>query len=204
MHSYYANNNLPKHLSDYTIMVAEVASTVNEILLAEYLINKEKDKEKKKKLLWELIDTIRATLIRQSMFAEFEEYIRQGSDDNKILTEDILSGRYKELVKEYFGRENININEEIKYEYLRIPHFYSSYYVYKYATGITSAIYIAKHILEKKEEYVEKYLNMLKAGGSKKALDILKIAEVDLENKETYENAFAYLDNKINEFISLC
>lgn len=202
MHSYYANTTQKIYHADYTIMVAEVASTVNEILLAEHLIRNEKDKLKKKMLLKEHIDGIRATLIRQTMFAEFEQNIHSRSENEEILTNTDLDKTYFDLVKKYFG-DDIILDSEIESEWARVPHFYRSYYVYKYATGITSAIYIAHNILEKGEEYRDKYIEMLKTGGKIKSLDVLKIADVDLEDPKIYEDAFKYLKEKIDELIQL-
>ena len=134
MHSYYASKNQNIINANYTIMVAEVASTVNEIILANYLINKEKDKKKKAALINEQLDMIRATLIRQAMFAEFEKTIHSRIEAGESLTSDNLNNVYFELVKKYFGDSCI-INEEIKYEWARIPHFYRCFYVYKYNTA---------------------------------------------------------------------
>lgn len=202
MHSYYADATQEIYNANYTIMVAEVASTVNEILLANYLIENEEDSLKKKMLLVEHIDGIRATLIRQTMFAEFEQIIHEKSEEDKILTSDDLNKIYFELVKKYFGNDII-LDEQIQYEWARIPHFYRSYYVYKYATGITSAIYIANNILIKGKKYRDKYIKMLKTGGKYKSLKVLKIADVDLEDKEIYDNAYEYLEDKINELKEL-
>lgn len=202
MHSYMADSTQEIYNAGYTILIAEVASTVNEILLANYLITNTKDEELKKKILWEHIDGLRATLLRQTMFAEFEEYVHNKIDKGVPLTEKDLSENYFELVNKYFG-EDIIIDEQIRYEWERIPHFYSSFYVYKYATGVSAAIYIAKNILERGKEYREKYFEMLKTGGKIKSLDILKIAEVDLEDRRTYNQAFEYLEDKINEFEKL-
>ena len=163
MHSYYANRSQSVNNSNYTIMVAEVASTVNEIILAENILKKEKNIEKRKKIIAELIGTITSTLVRQSMFAEFERKIhdRIFKEIPTVYTD--VTKEYEELLKKYFA--NITIDEKHKYEWLRIPHFYSPYYVYKYATGISSAIYIARNILNKEEGYLEKYIKMLKTGG---------------------------------------
>ena len=163
MHSYYANRSQSVNNSNYTIMVAEVASTVNEIILAENILKKEKDVEKRKNIIAELIGTITSTLVRQSMFAEFERKIhdRIFKEIPTVYTD--VTKEYEELLKKYFA--NITIDEKHKYEWLRIPHFYSPYYVYKYATGISSAIYIARNILNKEEGYLEKYIKMLKTGG---------------------------------------
>lgn len=202
MHSYYADTTQEIYNSGYTIMVAEVASTVNEILLANYLIEKETDITKKKMLLMEHIDGIRATLIRQTMFAEFEKIVHDKSEDNEVLTSKNLNEIYFDLVKKYFGKDVV-IDENIKYEWARIPHFYNSYYVYKYATGITSAIYIAHNILNQGEVYRNKYIKMLKTGGKYKSLKILKIADVDLEDENIYKEAYVYLKSKIKELEEL-
>ena len=202
MHSFYASKNQNIINANYTIMVAEVASTVNEILLANYLIKKETDSNKKAALINEQLDMIRATLIRQSMFAEFEKEVHSKMENGESLTSDNLNNVYFELVKKYFGDATI-VNEEIKYEWARIPHFYRCFYVYKYATGITSAIVIASKILEGEEGYVERYINMLSQGGAKDSLTLLRMVDVDLEKSETYEKAFKYFENNLNELKSL-
>ncbi len=202
MHSYYASNNQNIINANYTIMVAEVASTVNEILLANYLINKEANKKKKAALINEQLDTIRATLIRQAMFAEFEKEVHSKIEEGESLTSDNLNSIYFELVKKYFG-ESCIIDEEIKYEWARIPHFYRCFYVYKYSTGIISAIVIASKILAREKGYVEKYINMLSQGGSKDSLSLLRMVDVDLEKEETYEEAFKYFDKNLKELKNL-
>ena len=198
MHSYYASKNQNIINANYTIMVAEVASTVNEIILANYLIDKETDKMKKAALINEQLDMIRATLIRQAMFAEFEKEVYSKVEAGESLTSDILNDIYYDLVKKYFG-ESCIIDEEIKYEWARIPHFYRCFYVYKYSTGITSAIVIASKILSGEEGYIEKYINMLSQGGAKDSLSLLRMVDVDLEKEETYEIAFEYFKNNLNE-----
>ena len=202
MHSYYAGKSQNIINANYTIMVAEVASTVNEILLANYLINKEQDKNRKAALINEQLDTIRATLIRQTMFAEFEEIVHSKIEEGESLNAESLNDIYFELVKKYFG-ESCIINEEIKYEWARIPHFYSPFYVYKYATGITSAIVIASKILSGEEGYVDRYINMLSQGGSKDSLTLLRMVDVDLEKPETYEKAFEYFRKNLEELKNL-
>ena len=202
MHSFYSNRSQNAINANYTIMVAEVASTVNEIILANYLINKEEDKQKKAALINEQLDMIRATLIRQTMFAEFEKVIHSKIEENQSLTSDNLNEIYYEIVKKYFGSSTI-CDDEIKYEWARIPHFYRCFYVYKYATGITSAIVIASKILAGEEGYVEKYINMLSKGGSIDSLSLLRMVDVDLEKEETYETAFKYFENKLNQLKNL-
>ena len=206
MHSYLSSKAQDFETPDYTIMVAEVASTVNEMLFAEYNISKEQDKKKKAKLLFDLIDRIRATLFRQTMFAEFEKYANEAIWDEKEITRDDLNAYYSDLIKKYF-KDEVAESKEIMYEWSRIPHFYRPYYVYKYATGISSAIYIAKHILEdgknNERKYIEKYLDMLKSGGSKLSQDTLKIAGVDLKDKNVYKEAISYMNDKITELEEL-
>lgn len=202
MHSYYANNSQNIINANYTIMVAEVASTVNETILADYLINKETDKKKKASLINEQLDDIRATLVRQTMFAEFEKIVHERIEKGESLSSDELNNIYFDLVKKYFGEDCV-FDEEIKYEWARIPHFYSCFYVYKYATGITAAIAIASKILKGEPGYVEKYKKMLSLGGSKGSLELLKMVDVDLEKEETYEIAFNYFKEKLEELKKL-
>lgn len=191
MHSYYSNTNQNVIDSNYTIMVAEIASTTNEILLAKYQIENEQDKTKKAEIIYELLEMIRATLFRQAMFAEFEKMVHEKIELGKMLSSDDLSNMYYKLNEQYFGKDCI-IDEQIKYEWARIPHFYTPFYVYKYATGISAAIIIAKNILEGKEGYKEKYIEMLKQGCTKKSVELLKMVDVDLENIETYKGAIDF------------
>lgn len=198
MHSYYADTTQNVFDANYTIMVAEVASTVNEMLLADYQIKNEKDSLKRAYLINEQLDMIRATLFRQSMFAEVEKIVHEKVENKNSLTSDDLNNIYFELVKKYFG-PNVFVDEDIKYEWARIPHFYSNFYVYKYATGITAATVIASKILSKEEGFTVKYIQMLSKGGSMDSLNLLKMVDVDLENPETYEIAFKFFENKLNE-----
>lgn len=202
MHSYYSNSNQSIIDSNYTIMVAEVASTVNEILLSDYQIKNEKDNSKKAELLYELLEMIRATFFRQAMFAEFEKIVHEKIEDGIMLSSEDLNNIYYDLNKKYFG-EAVKIDEQIKYEWARIPHFYSDFYVYKYATGVSAAISIATKILSKEPGFVEKYIEMLKQGCSKKSIDLLKMVDVDLENKDTYKNTIEFYNKKINELKEL-
>ena len=202
MHSYYSNGNQSVIDANYTIMVAEVASTVNEILLSDYQINHESNNKKKAELLYELIEMIRATLFRQAMFAEFEKIVHEKIEDEIMLSSDDLNNIYYKLNQKYFG-EDVKINEQIKYEWARIPHFYSDFYVYKYATGVSAAIAIATKILNKEPGFVEKYIEMLKQGCSKKSIELLKMVDVDLESKDTYKHTVEFYNEKINELKNL-
>lgn len=196
MHSYLASKTQDFFNADYTIMVAEVASTVNEILLAEYQIANEKENSKKAALINSLIDRIRATLIRQTMFAEFEKDVHLKVESGITLSADELCDIYYNLNKKYFG-EDVVSDDYIKYEWARIPHFYRPFYVYKYATGISSAIAIATRILKGDNEYTNRYINMLKCGGSKDSLDLLKDVDVNLETTKPVEDAFKYFEEKL-------
>jgi oligoendopeptidase F len=202
MHSYLADTTQNVFDSNYTIMVAEVASTVNEILLANYQIAHEENKDKKAYLICEQLDMIRATLFRQTMFAEFEKKVHNAVEQGKSLNADELNKIYFDLVKKYFGDSTV-CDEEIQYEWARIPHFYTNFYVYKYATGITSAIVIASKIMKGEDGYVQKYLEMLSKGGSEDSLDLLKSVGVDLEKKETYDIAFDYFKKNLNDLKEL-
>ena len=198
MHSYYSNTNQNVINSNYTIMVAEVASTVNEILLSDYQIKNEKDKKKKAELLYELLEMIRATFFRQAMFAEFEKLVHERIESGEMLSSEDLNTTYYDLNKKYFG-EAVSIDEEIKYEWARIPHFYSDFYVYKYATGVSAAIAIATKILNKEPGFVERYIDMLEQGCSQKSIDLLKMVDVDLENKNTYKYTIKFYEERIEE-----
>ena len=202
MHSYYSNKEQNVINANYTIMVAEVASTVNEILLSDYQIKNEKDNKKKAELIYELLEMIRATLFRQAMFAEFEKIVHDKVESDVMLSSDDLNDIYYKLNQKYFGKD-IVIDEQIKYEWARIPHFYSDFYVYKYCTGVSSAIAIASKILNKEPGFVEKYIEMLKQGCSKKSIDLLQMVDVDLESKDTYKSAIEFYNQKIKELKKL-
>ena len=202
MHSFYANSCQNIIDSGYTIMVAEVASTVNEILLSDYQIKNEKNPKKKIEIIYELLEMIRATFYRQSMFAEFEKIVHEKIENSEVLSSQDLNDIYYKLNEKYFGKDII-IDKEIQYEWARIPHFYTDFYVYKYSTGISAAICIAEKILNGEEGIVEKYISMLKQGKMKKSIDLLKMVDVDLENPETYVKTAKFYQNKINELKSL-
>ena len=198
MHSYYSNKEQNVINANYTIMVAEVASTVNEILLSDYQIKNEKDSKKKAELLYELLEMIRATLFRQAMFAEFEKIVHDKTENNVMLSADDLNDIYYKLNQKYFGND-VDVDEQIKYEWARIPHFYSDFYVYKYCTGVSAAISIASKIINKEPGFVEKYIEMLKQGCSKKSIDLLKMVDVDLESKDIYKSAIKFYNQKIKD-----
>lgn len=199
MHSYYARSNNDYQYGDYSLFVAEVASTVNELLLSKYLLKTSNEKEEKLFILDNLMTLFKSTIYRQTMFAEFEQDIYNSAEQDIPLTADFLSDKYYELNKKYFGN-NVVVDEEIKYEWSRIPHFYYNFYVYKYATGLSAACQIVDNILSGKENAVENYKNFLKVGSTKNPIDSLKIAGVDLTKKEVVESALKMFDKNIEEF----
>ena len=186
IHSYYSRKTQPYYYSGYTLFCAEVASTTNEALLIHYLIDNEKDKKKKLFLINQELEQIRTTVFRQLMFAEFELYTHNALNDGLSLTASDYNDKWKELNQNYFGEDMI-VDEDISIEWSRIPHFYSDYYVYQYATGYAAASAFANSILQKDTDAVEKYKGFLKMGGSKYPIDILKIAGVDMTTSKPLE-----------------
>lgn len=202
MHSYYSNKCQNYVVHNYPIFLAEIASTVNEILLNDYLYKNAKTKEEKKLYLSEFLEKIKGTIYRQTMFAEFEMKIHNKYEEGISLTEEEISSTYYELNKLYFG-DNIVIDNEIRYEWARIPHFYTPFYVYKYATGISAAMSFASDILENKENAKEKYLKFLSSGGSDYPLAILKKAGIDMTSSEPIEKALNMFEQKLQELEEL-
>ncbi|MGD1821492.1 MAG: oligoendopeptidase F [Pleomorphochaeta sp.] len=202
MHSYYSakNNNYFNH--NYTIFEAEVASTFNEQLLAKYLIENAKDENEKAYIIGKQIDDIIATLFRQTMFAEYEHIMHKLAEEGQPITVDVMRGEYRKLLELYFG-DNVELLEVSDMEGLRIPHFYSSYYVYKYATGISAAIALSKKVLNGDENDLNNYMSFLKSGGSLFPIDTLKLAGVDMSEKEPIIEAINHLESLINEFEKL-
>jgi oligoendopeptidase F len=200
MHSHYSRTSQPYATHDYTIFVAEVASTLNEILLSHHLLEiYDHDPKMKAYILNREIDNIRATLFRQTMFAEFEKVTHHLSENNQPLTLDVLRTEYRKLLTAYFGT-SIVIDDELTLECLRIPHFYSAFYVYKYATGISAAIAIAERIINNEKDAVEDYLAFLKTGGSMFPIDELMVAGVDMRSPVPIRNAIRHFEKRINDF----
>ena len=202
LHSYFSNRTQPYAKADYKIFVAEVASTVNEVLLIRYLLSVEKDKKLKKYLLSYLLEMIRTTLFRQTQFAEFEQIVHQMVEEGQPLNKDNLSQIYLDLNKKYYGKSVVS-KGNIQYEWARIPHFYRAFYVYKYATGIISALAISDRILSEGENAVKDYFKFLSSGSSDSPVELLKIAGVDLTDKKTFTKAFKVFKDTLDEFISL-
>ena len=202
LHSYYSNTFEPYSKSDYRIFVAEVASTVNEVLLLKYLLKTTEDGQLQKYLLNYFLDMIRTTLFRQTQFAEFEEKAHALAESGEPLNKDNLSALYLDLNKKYYGDAVVH-DEEISFEWARIPHFYRSFYVYKYATGITAAICIANRIIEEGEKAVEDYKRFLKGGCSTDPVSLLKLAGADLTTEKPFKAALAEFEAALERFEKL-
>lgn len=199
MHSHLSHKNQPYHYADYAIFVAEVASTTNEILLSHHLLQKHANNpEMKKYILTREIDDIRSTLIRQTMFAEFEHVTHAAVEKDEPLTLEFFRSSYRSLLEAYFGG-GIILDDVLDLECLRIPHFYHAFYVYKYATGISAAVALAEGILSGDAKKREAYLQFLSLGGSKYPLDALKVAGIDMTKQEPIEKALGYFSSLVNQ-----
>ena len=202
LHTYFSQKNQPYAKSDYKLFVAEVASTVNEVLLLKYMVSKAEDVNLKKYLLNYYLDSIRATLHRQTMFAEFEYQAHKMVEEGNPLTRENLCETYAKIGKKYYG-DAIEHDYEISTEWCRIPHFYSSFYVYKYSTGIISAINIANAILTLGDKAVKNYFKFLSGGSSTDPVSLLKLAGVNLEESAPFEFAMKEFENTLLEFEKL-
>nr|WP_320191815.1 oligoendopeptidase F [uncultured Desulfobacter sp.] len=203
MHTYLANKSQPYPTHGYTIFVAEVASTLNEALLARHLLEKyTADPKMKAYILNREIDNIRGTFFRQTMFAEFEHIIHGMAAENKPLTIDTFTSVYKDLLSIYFGDKMV-IDDALTLECLRIPHFYSSFYVYKYATGLAAALGLVQRITDKGQPAVDDYLSFLKLGGSMFPIDELRVAGVDMASNTPVQAAASHFESRISELETL-
>lgn len=202
MHTYFSCQKNPYQYSSYRIFVAEVASTVNELLLNYYLLDKSNSKEEKLSILNSLMELFKGTIVRQTMFAEFEMLEHKKVEEKQVLTYDSLCTDYYELNKLYFGPDVV-IDDQIKYEWERIPHFYYNFYVYKYAIGLSCACYIVDGILNKRENVLKDYLSFLSTGGSMYPLEELKVAGIDASSPEIIESAMKMFDDVISQFETL-
>lgn len=198
MHSYYTRKTQPYTYGDHSIFTAEVASTVNESLLIKYLLENEKDIEVRKYLINFYLEQFRATLFRQTMFAEFEHMCHDYVENNGSLTPSWLNEEYEKLNQKYYGN-SIEKDEYIKYEWARIPHFYRAYYVYQYATGFSAATSLSKRILEGGEKERDDYLKFLSLGSSKYPVDLLKIAGVDMTSTKPVSEAMQTFNTLLDE-----
>lgn len=202
MHTYYSARNQPYQYYNYTIFVAEVASTFNEQLLSHHLMSQAQSKMERAYLINRLIDSIRGTIIRQTMFAEFEKISHAVVESGEPLTVDLLRSEYRKLLSLYFGK-NFVLDTELELECLRIPHFYTAFYVYKYATGLSAAIALSQRVLNGKEQELQDYLGFLKGGCSKWPLDLLRGAGVDMEKPQPVNTALKYFSELVDELDEL-
>ena len=199
MHSWFSTHYNEPHNSNYTIFVAEVASTVNELLLFHRKLRECTDDNEKLYILNQLMETYKGTLYRQTMFAEFERDMHAMSEKGTPLTADVVNKHYYKLVKKYFGRD-VAVDKQIAMEWMRIPHFYSSFYVYKYATCISAASAIVKRIENEGAAYVNQYIDFLKCGGSKSPLDSLLVAGIDMRDPSVVNGAIEDFRSAVEEF----
>jgi oligoendopeptidase F len=202
MHSWFSRKNQPYHYSDYTIFVAEVASTFNEALLTKYLLSNADDKDMKTYLVCREIDNLRGTLIRQTMFAEFEYLIYQAAENGEALTVDYIKNLYKNLLDLYFG-DKVVIDPSLSLECFRIPHFYFSFYVYKYATGISAAYALAEGVSSGGKTELKNYQKFLESGGSRYPIDLLKEAGVDMGSPQPIQTALGKFSDLVNQLEKL-
>ncbi len=199
MHTYFSNKSNRPQDAQYTIFVAEVASTVNELLFTRRRLCEATDRAERLSLLNQLMETYKGTLYRQTMFAEFELRMHRLTEEGEALTQELLCREYYALCKDYFG-PRVEVDEDIAYEWMRIPHFYSCFYVYKYATCISAASAIVKRIETEGESYLGQYLSFLKAGGSRSPLDSLALAGIDMQSPAVIEGAIADFAEAVAEF----
>ena len=202
MHSYFSSQHQPFEYYNYTIFVAEVASTFNEQLLTHHLLSQATDDRQKAYLLNNEIDDIRGTIIRQTMFAEFEKITHEMCEAGEPLTVEAFKSVYQGLLRDYFGPDFV-IDEQLSLECLRIPHFYRAFYVYKYATGLSAAIALSQRVLQGGEQELNDYLAFLKGGCSKYPLDLLRDAGVDLEQPEPVDTALRHFASLVDELETL-
>lgn len=202
MHYYYACQNQNYLDYNYSIFVAEVASQVNEILLSRYLLDNATKKEEKIKIIDDLLQKFKSTIFRQTMFAEFELFIHEYTENGGILTHQNMSDKYYELNKLYYG-DNVVVDDVIKYEWERIPHFYMNFYVYQYATGFAAAVKIANEIYNGNTKMRDNYLEFLKLGCTKNPIDSLKVAGVDMTNQEVFTDSINYMKELLKSYEEL-
>ncbi len=202
MHSWFTRKNNPLQYADYTIFVAEVPSTVNELVLAYYRLEHSQSREEKLSILNHLLELYKGTIYRQIMFAEFEKITHALSEQGEILTAELLRKKYYELNQKYFGGEVV-LDDEISLEWARVPHFYYNFYVYKYAVGLTAASHIVKRIRNHEPGALEDYFAFLKLGSKKNPIESLKVAGVDMTKTDAFDSAVEMFSEILDEFEKL-
>ncbi|KRL63357.1 oligoendopeptidase F [Lactobacillus psittaci] len=201
VHSAFTRKNQPYLYGDYPIFLAEIASTTNENILTEYLLDHETDNQKRAFILNFFLDSFKGTIFRQTQFAEFEQFIHEADQDGEALTCDLLNAKYEEINQRYYG--NTVPGSQIKLEWTRIPHFYYNFYVYQYATGFAAACALANNIIHGNDKQKQAYLNFLKSGSSKYPLETIKLAGVDMTQTTYLESAFKLFEQRLNELEKL-
>jgi oligoendopeptidase F len=202
MHSWFTRKNQPYTYGDYTIFVAEVASTCNEALLAHHLLSVEKSDDVRRYLINHQLEAFRTTFFRQTLFAEFEMIAHEAAEKGEALTADKLNEIFLDLNRKYYG-DVVDDNDAVKVEWARIPHFYNSFYVYKYATGISAATALASQILSEGAPAVKRYVGFLSSGSSKYSIDLLKGAGVDLSSPKAIKSALDVFKDYLDQFEQL-
>jgi len=203
MHSYLSRQHQPFHYAQYTIFVAEVASTFAESLLSDYLLRQTNDRVMRMSLINHSLEQFRATLFRQTMFAEFEHQTHQRAEANEALTADWLCSNYFDLNQRYYGTEGVLVDHELEMEWSRIPHFYSAFYVYKYATGISAAAALSQQVLHDGQPAVDRFLGFLKKGGSDYSINLLRDAGVDMASPAPVQQALDLFSRRLDEMEQL-
>lgn len=199
MHTYYSNETQPYTYAGYKIFVAEVASTCNEVILIDYLLKHSRSDEEKKYLYGHYLEQFKVTLFRQTMFAEFEMITHRMAQDGEVLNAESLCGTYKKLNEKYFGKDMV-IDEEIAYEWARIPHFYTPFYVYQYATGFSAAVAIATKIINGDKEVLHGYREFLKGGSSMHPIELLSLCKIDMSKPDVIQDALNVFGSLIEDF----
>jgi len=201
MHSYYSNKNQPYPLADYSIFVAEVASTFNEALLKDHVLKQIKDDDVRLSLLMEYLDGLKGTVFRQTQFAEYELKIHEVAESGKPLTGDVLTELYAEILKKYYGHDKgvCHIEDMVTVEWSYIPHFYYNFYVYQYATSFCASTALAERVLNKEEGAVDNMLTFLSAGGSDYPIEILKKAGVDMTTSDPFDKTMSAMNRTMDE-----
>lgn len=199
MHTYYSNETQPYTYAGYKIFVAEVASTCNEVILIDYLLKHSRSDEEKKYLYGHYLEQFKGTLFRQTMFAEFEMITHRMAQDGEVLNAESLCGTYKKLNEKYFGKDMV-IDEEIAYEWARIPHFYTPFYVYQYATGFSAAVAIATKIINGDKEVLHGYREFLKGGSCMHPIELLSLCKIDMSKPDVIQDALNVFGSLIEDF----
>ena len=202
MHSSYTRETQPYVYGDYSIFLAEIASTTNENILTEKLLQEVQDDATRFAILNNFLDGFRGTVFRQTQFAEFEHAIHQADQNGEVLTSEFLNNLYADLNQEYYGLSKED-NPQIQYEWARIPHFYYNYYVYQYSTGFAAASALAEKIVQGSQDDRDRYIDYLKAGKSDYPLNIMRKAGVDMEKEDYLNDAFAVFERRLDEFEAL-